>query len=228
MDNELKTHRFADFFVWVYSVLGGYKRKSVARAIYWILFRLEGGQYRSRTARQLIAGDYGTQIGAHSYGECFMPGAFSPSVVVGRYVSVGRDVKVFTQNHPLGWVTTHPYFYERQFGYISRDMLEPATTEIEHDVWIGHGAIILPGCKKIGTGAVIGAGAMVTKDVPPYAIVAGNPAKILRYRFSEQVRERLLASEWWNRPPEALAEYRDFMCSACDAAADDHSFWQRS
>ena len=75
--------------------------------------------------------------------------------------------------------------------------------EIGHDVWIGHGAIILPG-RNVGTGAVIAAGAIVTRDVPAYTIVAGNPAKIIRRRFDERTEERLKALGWWNWSHEAL------------------------
>ncbi len=222
---EHRTHAASPFLKKVYGWLGGRRRRSVASGFLNLFFRLEGGAYRSATARELLARDYQVEVGLHSYGECFVPGAFAPSVKIGRYVSIGRGVRVFTQNHPLDWATTHPYFYEQKFGYVRQDMLEPATTVFEHDIWIGQGAIILPGCKKVGTGAIIGAGAVVTKDVPPYAIVAGNPAKVLRYRFPQDVCERLLASEWWSRPPEALAEYREFMCSPCQAAATDHPFW---
>ena len=72
-----------------------------------------------------------------------------------------------------------------------------------HDVWIGHGAVVLPGV-KIGTGAAIGAGAIVTKDVPPFAIVVGNPGQTLRLRFAERVIERLLTIAWWDWPHDRL------------------------
>ena len=70
------------------------------------------------------------------------------------------------------------------------------TTEFGHDVWIGDGAVVMPGV-KIGTGAVVGANAVVTRDVPPYAVVAGLPAKILRYRFPAEISSRLLNSSYW-------------------------------
>ena len=74
---------------------------------------------------------------------------------------------------------------------------------IGHDVWIGHGAIVLPG-RSIGTGAVIAAGAIVTKDVPAYTIVAGNPARIVRRRFSEDIANRLAGLAWWDWDHETL------------------------
>jgi serine acetyltransferase len=76
---------------------------------------------------------------------------------------------------------------------------------VGHDVWIGHGAVILPGV-TVGTGAVIGANAVVSKDVLPFQIVAGVPAKQIRFRFDEAVRNRILASAWWDWPVEKLAQ----------------------
>jgi phosphonate metabolism protein (transferase hexapeptide repeat family) len=82
---------------------------------------------------------------------------------------------------------------------------------IGHDVWIGHGAIVLPG-RSIGTGAVVGAGAVVTKDIPPYMIAVGNPARVLRPRFPAAVAERMMRLAWWDWPHErlgqALADFR--------------------
>lgn len=210
--SELRSHGLSGVICWIYRVLGGRRRKLVARLCINTIMRLEKGAYRSATARRLLEQDWRIKVGAHSYGEMMVPGAFAPSCVIGRYVSVGHDVRLFTQNHPLDCVTTHPYFYERQFGYIQQEMLEPAETVIGHDVWIGQGAIVLPGCRKIGTGAVIGAGAVVTKDVPDYAIVGGNPAKVIKYRFDEDTIQRLLDSRWWEKSPEQLAEFSRFMC----------------
>ncbi|WP_140538245.1 DapH/DapD/GlmU-related protein [Mesorhizobium sp. B1-1-8] len=79
----------------------------------------------------------------------------------------------------------------------------PGGVTVGNDVWIGHGAIMLPGV-AIGDGAVVGAGAVVTKDVPPYAIVVGSPAKVIRYRFSEDVVAKLLAIQWWQWDDEKV------------------------
>lgn len=78
---------------------------------------------------------------------------------------------------------------------------------VGHDVWIGANAIILPGCCNIGNGAIIGAGSIVTKDVPPYSIVAGNPARMIRMRFPQQVIASLEASEWWLLSKAELSKY---------------------
>ena len=145
-------------------------------------------------------------MGAHSYGDAFIPGLFAPSVIVGRYVSIGKGVRVITQNHPIDHLSTHPYFYERALGVIDRDLLVPATTVIGNDVWIGHNALVLPGCNRIGNGAIVGAGAVVTKPVPDYAIVAGNPARIIRYRFSADIIAALLEQQWGEMPLDSIWE----------------------
>lgn len=202
--NELKTHKASFIIEFLYKISKASKRRVFAKIYFNVLAKLEGGQYRSATMRKLLARDYHCVVGVHSYGELFLPGAFSPSVNIGKYTSVGRGVRVFTQNHPIDTLSTHPYFYEKKFGIISEDMLDPATTVIGHDVWIGQSAVILPGCKEIGHGAIVGAGSVVTKNVPAYAIVAGNPAKILKFRFDETKIAKLLSGAWWDRNIEDL------------------------
>ncbi|WP_234463862.1 CatB-related O-acetyltransferase [Paracoccus caeni] len=114
--------------------------------------------------------------------------------------------------HPVDTLSSHPIFYGASNGFripdkigVARDFSAARHTPpiIGHDVWIGANAVITRGV-KVGTGAVIGAGAIVTKDVPPYAIVGGVPAKLLRMRFDEETVAKLLASEWWDLPLEAF------------------------
>jgi acetyltransferase-like isoleucine patch superfamily enzyme len=111
------------------------------------------------------------------------------NVDVGRFCSIGRRCSIGAAKHDIRALTTHP------FGATEEFQAGPKT-EIGHDVWIGDNVVITAGV-KIGTGAVIGAGAIVTKDVPPYAIMAGVPARILRQRFDELTSRRLLQSRWW-------------------------------
>jgi carbonic anhydrase/acetyltransferase-like protein (isoleucine patch superfamily) len=101
----------------------------------------------------------------------------------------------------------HPFFYNSQFGWVAKDTITSGTLEIGHDAWLGERVIITPGSRRIGIGAVVGAGAVVTKDVPDFAIVAGNPARILRFRFSEEVRHLVRESKWWERSVEQCAQY---------------------
>ena len=96
------------------------------------------------------------------------------------------------------------YFYNKRFGGLDVRDVPRETLEIGHDVWIGFGTIIVSSCHQIGSGAVVAAGSVVTKDVPPYAVVAGTPAKVIRYRFGEAVQQALEASRWWEKTPDEL------------------------
>lgn len=123
---------------------------------------------------------------------------------IGKFCSFASHVRINPGNHPMQRVTQHHCTYRRrQFGFADTDDAEFFSWRrrqkciISHDVWIGHGAVVMPGV-KIGTGAVIGAGAIVTKDVAPYDIVAGVPARRIGQRFSSTVAEKLLAIAWWN------------------------------
>src|SRR5690554_1606768 len=162
------------------------------------------------------------KVGAFSY----LIDGFIYSTEIGNYCSIARDVNIGQGNHPLSWVSTHPFQYgDDVFGAVNQDCYptkqsasalsanrpqvlsenRKKRTLINHDVWVGHGAIINAGV-NVGVGAVVGAGSVVTKDVPPYAIVGGVPAKIIRYRFSEEQIARLLKSEWWIYAPWQIDE----------------------
>jgi acetyltransferase-like isoleucine patch superfamily enzyme len=167
--------------------------------------RLEGGEFFSATARELMDREHGVHIGAYSYGSCFVPGAVPSGVRVERYVSIARNVRVTLLNKPMDRVAMHPFFYDREFnGGLDSGIAYSVPLSIEHDAWIGDSALILPGCRRIGLGAVVGAGAVVTRDVPDFAVVAGNPARLLRYRFPEEVQDSIRSSRWWERSLEEL------------------------
>ena len=131
---------------------------------------------------------------------------------IGRFCSIARYVEIGALDHPTDFLSTHPFQYatyhwqgQAEWDAIDRvDYARKPPTIIEHDVWIGAKAILTRG-NTIGTGAVIGAGSFVNRDVPPYAIVAGSPAKLIRHRFAPPVIKRLLASKWWNRPMSELS-----------------------
>jgi hypothetical protein len=123
---------------------------------------------------------------------------------VGKFVSIASHVRINPGNHPMGRVTQHHMTYRRkQYGFGESDDADvfewrrAHRCAIGHDVWIGHGATLMPGV-HIGIGAVIGAGAVVTKDVDPYTIAIGVPARPLRKRFSEPIIDKLLAIAWWD------------------------------
>jgi acetyltransferase-like isoleucine patch superfamily enzyme len=132
---------------------------------------------------------------------------------IGSFTSIANCVVIGGGRHPMEWAGMSPVFYEgrdsvkAKFSEHVRE--QPRRVNIGHDVWLGRSVIVLPGV-TIGDGAVVGAGSVVTKEVPPYAIVAGNPARLIRYRFSELLRSRLLSARWWDlsdRELQALAPY---------------------
>ncbi len=146
------------------------------------------------------------------------PSCFLKNVQIGRFCAIGERVQIGPPNHPTNWISVHPFQYNgvRYFddfeNYPSgkqRYRENAKKTIIGNDVWIGNNAVIIQGV-TVGTGAVIGANAVVTKDVPPYAVVGGVPAKIIRHRFPEEKITQLLASEWWNYNLSGIEERLNF------------------
>lgn len=117
---------------------------------------------------------------------------------IGRYCSIANDVIIAASEHPITNFSTHPISYDVE-NYPGKE----TKTIIGNDVWLGTRAIIKKGV-KIGDGAVVASGAIVTKDVPPYAVVAGVPTKIIKYRFDDEIIEKLLDLQWWNFPFEKI------------------------
>lgn len=147
------------------------------------------------------------KIGKHSYGElCLVD--WSPNdgkLRIGKYCSFGPEVKVFLGGeHRADWISTYPFnVLEPNFSHITGHPHSKGDVTVENDVWIGWGALIMSGV-RVGNGAVVGAYSLVTKDVPDYAIVAGNPARLVRMRFPPEVIARLLEIQWWNWPHERV------------------------
>jgi acetyltransferase-like isoleucine patch superfamily enzyme len=127
-----------------------------------------------------------------------------PDTTIGRYSSIAYTAAAFGANHPMNAKSTHAIFYNPALGETDVDLVERTKLTIGSDVWMGHNSIVLNGVESIGHGAVIGAGSVVHKDVPPYAVVVGHPARVVRYRFSDEIIEELLAEQWWERSFEDL------------------------
>lgn len=173
--------------------------------------QLEGGEAYSKTARILFKEAYGIQIGYGTYGGIWTAGNLRwVDFTIGNYCSIADNVYIYTGNHPTHYFTTHPMMYYDVFGAKQSVKFDKPLT-IGHDVWIGQHAVILPSCHNIGNGAVIGAGSIVTKDVEPYAIVVGNPARTLRKRFSDDIIEKLEATQWWNMELDELQQHTEYL-----------------
>ena len=169
----------------------------------------------------------GCKIGRYTYGYAELLEIYPMAESIGRYCSINGTARIWN-NHPMGYITTsplldYPLFYSED-KYIERKSLiqkygmhfnnhpfensplrKNESVIIGNDVWIGANVIILPGV-HIGDGAVLAAGAVVTKDVAPYAIVGGIPAKVISYRFEEEIIEKLLKIRWWEWPHEKIEE----------------------
>jgi phosphonate metabolism protein (transferase hexapeptide repeat family) len=142
-----------------------------------------------------------TEVGDYTYCASNVNVIYSE---IGKFCSIASYVRINPGNHPTDRVTQHHMTYRRkQYGFGDSDEADffdwrrSHRCTIGHDVWIGHGVTVMPGV-TIGTGAVVGSGAVVTKDIGPYEIAVGVPARVIKTRFPEELIERLLSTEWWN------------------------------
>jgi virginiamycin A acetyltransferase len=181
------------------------------RRVKSIITKIENGQMYSETLREIHKKETTVEVGYGSYGGCFSKLHVPPGVSFGNYCSIAPNIRIFRANHPVEKFTTHPLLYNPVAGYVEEDKLKRPELVIGHDVWIGEWTIILPSVNKIGNGAIIGAGSVVTKDVPPYTVVAGNPARIIKQRFNDFTIESLEKSEWWYLKKDALIEQIDLI-----------------
>lgn len=170
--------------------------------------------YESRIA-PLRSDDPRISVGRFTYGNpALKVWADDESIAIGAFCSIADDVVIFGGGeHRSEWVTTFPLRIAFGDPLAGRDG-HPANkgpTRIGNDVWLGHGATVLSGV-SIGDGAIIGARAVVAKDVPPYAVVAGNPGTVVRKRFSDRQIEALLAIRWWEWPIEQIHARQHLLC----------------
>lgn len=174
--------------------------------------KIEGGWFWSVTIRNIFKLYHGIDVGYGTYGGAFDTTKIAGGTVFGNYCSIAPNVYVFNGNHPLAFFSQHPIFYNPKIGFVNEEQIPRTKLIIGHDVWIGANAIILPSVSRIGNGAVIGAGTVVTRDVKPYEVVAGNPARHIRYRFTPIVIDRIEKSLWWLLTKDELQKATPSLC----------------
>lgn len=156
-------------------------------------------------------------IGEFTYGKMTVDG--SGVVKIGKYCSIASGLTLLMEGHNYKWFTTYPFpAVEMREDWPEAEKINGHPTRksgviIGNDVWIGKNVTIMSGV-AVGDGAVIGAGSVVGRDVPPYAIVAGNPARVVKNRFNESTIKLLLSIRWWDWPVDEIKKHIKILCSS--------------
>jgi virginiamycin A acetyltransferase len=184
-----------------------YRRPPMRSTLLGRVVTREGGQLTSLTLRSILQVHHGVHVGPYSYGSLLEPGRADRGTSIGSFVSIGPGVRRLGANHPTSRLLMNPYVYNPALGLVSAERdVERTSCRIEHDAWIGANALILSGCTRIGLGAVVGAGAVVTRDVPDFAVVVGNPARIVRTRLNSVEHDAVRALDFELLSPPAIVE----------------------
>jgi len=152
-------------------------------------------------------------IGEFTYGKPIIIG--DGDVNIGKFCSIAQNVRFITWGHHIDWFTTYPFSCTKEtvgWNYPNGHPVRKNGIQVGNDIWIGDSAIILYGV-KIGDGAIISAGSLVTKNVKPYSVVGGNPAERLFYRFDKNIIKILLELKWWEFPVDDIKKLAPFLCS---------------
>jgi virginiamycin A acetyltransferase len=170
------------------------------------ILRVEGGQMRSATLRSILARRYEVYVQAYSYGSLLVPGNADRGTYIGRYVSIGGNVRRLGADHPIDRVGLHPFAYNPALGLVpAASDVSRSEIHIGHDSWIGENVLILSRVRRIGIGAIVGAGSIVTRDVEDFSIVVGSPARHIRYRLSAAKIAEVRDLAPWERTPQEYA-----------------------
>jgi len=195
--------------------------KRLIRRLYWVFLNYFHGHrvesdlvaLKAKVGKKVIirnGSEVGPSVVIGDYSYISGPRSYIEAAVIGKFCSIARQTVIGVSGHDYRLVTTHPFILDPWYDLVSTRKFEvqKSTPVIENDVWIGMNAVVHRGV-HIGNGAVVASNAVVTRDVEPYSIVAGNPARHIKYRFSSDVIEKLLASEWWNWDEKRLKETSD-------------------
>jgi acetyltransferase-like isoleucine patch superfamily enzyme len=168
--------------------------------------------------KDIVEKKYKKNIGKHTYGNVnILDWGEGSKLIIGKYCSIAENVTIFLGGeHRSDWVTTYPFpaiEYWKKARCIKGHPKSKGSVIIGNDVWIGYGSTILSGV-KIGDGAIIGAKSLVTKNIDPYTIVGGNPAKIIRKRFDDATINKLLKIKWWNWSEFKINRKINILCSS--------------
>jgi acetyltransferase-like isoleucine patch superfamily enzyme len=192
--------------------------KALIAPIFWVIMnRLRHHQvesmevgFKARIGRKVVirkGSEVGSAVEIGDYSYISGPRAYVEAATIGRFCSIARQTTIGVSDHDYRLVTSHPFIIDPSYGIaneMQRAKQKPPPI-IGHDVWIGMSSFVMRGV-KIGHGAVVAANSVVTRDVEPYAIVGGNPARHIKSRFPPHIVEALLEIQWWNWGEEKLRE----------------------
>jgi virginiamycin A acetyltransferase len=185
------------------------------RRLFYARLRSRGAVVEAHCAiarGSLVSGRTSFGYGTNVSGPSIFKG--SEEISVGRYCAIGEGVRMISSNHRTD-LANMQYRLQRRLGFEESEASR-GPIRIGNNVWIGDAAIVLDGI-SVGDGAVVAAGAVVTRDVPPFAIVAGSPARVIRMRFDEQQVARLSELAWWHWPEEEMRKHRNLFTEAIPA-----------
>lgn len=178
-----------------------------------LLSRIKGSKISENVIIKSFCRVYYSEIGSYTY---IGQGSIINQCKIGKYCSIAMNAKIGMGRHPTDYISTSPLFYTPNNPFkviLVKDTVfkECYYTMIGSDVWIGVDAIIKDGL-DIGHGAIIAAGSVVTKNIPPYAIVGGVPAKVIKYRYDKQIIDELLALKWWEWELSKIEKIKKLFC----------------
>lgn len=199
---ESEYNDYPDWLFKLYRFKSGYLRKIIRK----LMLRRLVDEFYSKTLRKIYSEYHGIDIGMYTYYafHCLLP----PGTKIGRYSSC--DLHIYNGSHPITQKSSHPLSLNQDLGYVDKLPIQKRTKLIVgNDVYTGFNVTIMPNVTNIGDGAVIAFGSVVVEDVPPYAVIGGNPAKLIKYRFKPETIQRIIDSRWWDKNIEDIKKNKE-------------------